>query len=118
MQTRDLYESLYLYRAHCTSVYDGDTVTLDIDMGFNHWIKARKCRLHGIDTPELRGQDREAGIAARNRLRQLILNQPVIVRSIKDKSGKFGRLLVEIYCHGANINQQLVNEQHAIIYKP
>ena len=116
MQTRDLYDGLYLYRAYCTSVYDGDTVTLDIDLGFNHWIKGRKCRLYGINTPELRGDDKEAGIAARNRLRQLTLNQPVMIKSIKDRSGKFGRLLVEIYCHGANINHQLIDENHAVRY--
>ena len=118
MLTKDLIDSLYLYRAVCTSVYDGDTVTLDIDLGFGHWIKGRKCRLFGINTPELRGDDKESGIAARNRLRQLINNQPVLIKSIKDKSGKFGRLLVEIYCHGANVNQQLINERHAVQYKP
>jgi len=39
-------ESLYIYRAKIVSVYDGDTVTADIDMGLNIWAHGEKLRLH------------------------------------------------------------------------
>ena len=49
---------LYTYKARCVSVYDGDSITLDIDLGFNHWMLNQKIRLLGIDTPEIRGPER------------------------------------------------------------
>ena len=63
---------LYRYNARCTSVYDGDSITLDIDLGFKHWMLGQKIRLFGINTPEVRGSDRLDGLIARDRLRELI----------------------------------------------
>lgn len=108
-------ENLYYYRGVCTQVYDGDSVTVDLDLGMRVWQRGIKCRLAGIDTPELRADEREAGLAARNRLRQLILNQEVIVHT--QKTGKYGRWLVTIYSDGININQKLLAEGHATEYK-
>ena len=48
----------YLYKATVTEVYDGDTITVDIDLGLNVWLKDQTLRLLGIDTPELRGEER------------------------------------------------------------
>ena len=47
--------NFYIYKAMCVGVYDGDTVTLDIDLGFNHSMNNQKIRLFGINTPEVRG---------------------------------------------------------------
>ena len=106
---------LYTYKARCTSVYDGDSVTLDIDLGFN--IRAnRKIRLLGINTPEIRGSDRLDGLIARDRLRELIEGKDIIMVSHRDKSGKYGRLLATIYANGLNVNQLLINEGLADIY--
>ena len=63
---------LYTYKARCTSVYDGDSVTLDIELGFNIVMHNQKIRLLGINTPEVRGSDRLDGLIARDRLRELI----------------------------------------------
>ena len=59
---------LYTYNARCTSVYDGDSITVDIDLGFNHWMLNQKIRLFGINTPEVRGAERPSGLIARDRL--------------------------------------------------
>jgi len=93
---------MYEYNAKVVSVYDGDTVTLDIDLGCFTWIASEKCRLFGIDTPELRGSDEEkkAGRAARDYLRNLIpLGSTIRIKTQLDKTGKYGRLLVNIFVH-------------------
>lgn len=101
---------MYEYKANVISVYDGDTVTLDIDLGCWVWKHSEKCRLFGIDTPELRGSERADGLVARDRLRELILGKQVIIKTYKDKEGKYGRLLVKIFLDGQNINDLLVEE--------
>jgi micrococcal nuclease len=102
--------SLFTYNALCTDVYDGDSVTLDIDLGFNMWMRNQKIRLLGIDTPELRGEERADGLVAAARLRDLIENHEVTLQSHKDKAGKYGRWLGTIYLDGVNINQLLLDE--------
>lgn len=110
---------LYEYNAVVTGVYDGDSVTVDVDLGFNTWIMNMKLRLYGIDTPEIRTRDTEekvAGLLARDYLRSLILNKKVCVVTEKDKTGKYGRYLAEIYLDGVNINQQLLARGYAEKY--
>ena len=50
--------NLYYYRARVKSVYDGDTCTVDIDLGLRVWLKGEKLRLYGINASELRGSER------------------------------------------------------------
>jgi len=106
----------YCYKARCVSVYDGDTVTLDISLGFNVVMHKQKVRLLGINTPEVRGEERELGLVSRDRLRELIDDKDVIIVTHRDKGGKYGRLLATIYLDGVNINQQLVDEGLAEAY--
>ena len=108
---------LYTYKARCTSVYDGDSVTLDIDLGFNIVMHNQKIRLLGINTPEVRGSDRLDGLIARDRLRELIEGKDIIMVSHRDKSGKYGRWLATIYANETNVNQLLIDEGLAEIYK-
>ena len=96
-------------------MYDGDTVTLDISLGFGVTMR-EKIRLLGINTPEVRGKERELGLISRDRLRELIDYKDVIIVTHKDKGGKYGRLLATIYLDGVNINQQLVDEGLAEAY--
>jgi micrococcal nuclease len=111
------------------SVYDGDTVTADIDLGFYFHFTKAKLRLYGIDTPELRGPEREAGIAARDYLRELILGQEVRIET--HGKGKYGRWLATIWkpiwkptdlnleaMAYQNINKLLVNKGFAVEYLP
>ena len=106
---------MYEYRAKVISVYDGDTVTVDIDLGFEVWLRDQRVRLLNINTPEVRGKSKKEGIVARDALRQRILDKEVILKS--DRRGKYGRWLVEIFVENENINQWLLNEGLAVPYE-
>ena len=100
----------YVYSAVVTDVYDGDTVTVTIDLGFNVLLSDQKIRLLGVDTPELRGEEREEGLKVRDQVRKMILNKKVIIRTHKDKKGKYGRWLAEVFIEGKSINEWLKKE--------
>ena len=50
---------MYRYRVEVTRIVDGDTVDVDIDLGFGMTYKKQRVRLMGIDTPESRTRDLE-----------------------------------------------------------
>lgn len=109
---------VYGYPAVITDVYDGDTVTADIDLGFQT-RRTEKLRLIGIDAPEVRGEERPHGLVARDALRERILDQDVTVCTFEDKRGKYGRTLARIYVDGQhNINAWMVLTDHAEPYWP
>ena len=113
--------SLYNYRAKVVGVYDGDSITIDIDLGLGVWSKGQKCRLSGIDTPEIRGEERIAGLKAKIRVSELILGKQVVIITEKDKTGKYGRWLATIWDLNddgvwVNINKLLISEGHAEAY--
>lgn len=106
---------MYNYKAKIISVYDGDTVTAVVDLGFLH-SQEMKLRLYGIDTPEMRGSEKIEGRRVRDILRDLILNKTVEIHTYKDKQGKYGRYLANIFLDGIDINQWLVDNGHAVPY--
>ena len=104
---------LYQYNAHVVSVYDGDTCTVDIDLGLNIWTRGEKIRLNRINAPELRKKERPKGLISRDYLRKRILDQSIILETIKDKKGKYGRYIGEIWVQDkkgkyTNISDELV----------
>lgn len=100
----------YKYKAIVVEIYDGDSVTVDIDLGFNNWIKNMKLRLYGVDTPELRGDERSDGLISKQYMIDNILGKEVIVQTIKDKKEKYGRYLAVIWLNDININEKLLEE--------
>lgn len=88
---------MYEYEAIVTSVYDGDTVTVDIDLGLGVWKRGERIRLARIDAPEIRGAERPEGLLSRDFLRSLILGNKVQIVTIQDKKGKYGRYIGDIY---------------------
>lgn len=109
---------MYKYKAKIISVYDGDTVRANIDLGFGihnngNTGKGESLRLFGINAPEVRGEAREKGLESRDRLRELILGKEVEIHSIKDSKGKYGRYLANIFLDNENINEKLVSEGFA-----
>jgi len=49
---------MYEYSCTIARVVDGDTVDVDIDLGFGLWVRGERVRIHGIDTPESRTRDK------------------------------------------------------------
>ena len=95
-----MLESLYTYRAVVTRVIDGDTLDLNVDLGMHIFHKIR-VRLAGIDTPETYGvkktsEEYKAGKLATERVKELVLNKAVIIRTTKDSKGKYGRYIADI----------------------
>jgi len=113
---------MYEYRIKCVDrIVDGDTIDVTLDLGFDIHHKTR-VRLWGINTPEKRTRDLEEkkrGYAASERLTELLSGDVDIILKTKEK-GKYGRYLGVIYikdeCGKKDINQQLVNEGHAVEY--
>lgn len=107
----------FTYSATVVEIYDGDTVTLDVDLGFNIRFK-NKFRLYGIDAWEVRGEERERGLVARDWLRQVFpVDSVLFIKTEKDQTGKYGRYLVTMYRKTpqgfVNINKELVRLGHA-----
>ena len=114
---------MYSYDAVVNNVVDGDTVDLNIDLGFKTYLHDVRCRLIGIDTPECRGKNKcEAGIVAKETVTSELLHQTVRIRSYKDdtvdiNSDSFGRWLVRVYLKdGTDYNQSLVDRGLAVPY--
>jgi len=101
-------------------VVDGDTIDVEIDLGFD-LTKKERVRLGGIDTPESRTRDLEEkklGLQAKDYLKSLIMNaDKLIVRTEKD--GKFGRMIGYLYMNPdatVSLNQMLIDEGFAWMY--
>lgn len=111
---------LYHYTALVTDVYDGDTITVDIDLGLNMWLRHQRIRLWKVNTPELKGDHRQRGLEVRDLVRDMVLHRYVVLRTILDKrgrdqTGKYGRLLGEILLEDEdgevlNINEYLLSK--------
>lgn len=108
---------MYEYRAFVRKIYDGDTVTVDIDLGFGVVLKNQKMRLLRINAPEVRGEQRPEGLKSRDALRNKIANKWVKIKTQKDKKGKYGRWLAEIWHEEECVNDWLIKEGHAILYE-
>lgn len=111
-------ENLYHYRALITDIYDGDTCTVDIDLGLNTWVRGEKIRLYRINAPELRGVERPAGLLARDFFRDLVEGKEITIQTIKDRKEKYGRYLGEVWFKDdagewQNVNDLLVAKGHA-----
>lgn len=93
-------------------IYDGDTITVILDLGMKMYVE-KVIRLYGIDTPEIRGEEREDGLISRAWLVEKIEGATnVYIRTFKDKSGKYGRLIGSVYIddESRSLNDQLVAE--------
>lgn len=112
--------SLYTYNAELVRVIDGDTIVVDWDLGARVWLRGEKLRLAAINTPELRGDEYEAGHAARSYVLEKLIKHPMRITTIKDKKGKFGRYLafVDYKKDGewVSLNSELVDCGHAVNY--
>ena len=109
---------MYEYKCEVDRVVDGDTVDVIIDCGFSIFHKAR-VRMYGIDTPESRTRDKDEkarGLMSKDFLSNMLKKGDVIIKTKKDKKGKFGRILGELHVGDTNINQSLIDNFLAVEY--
>tara|TARA_B100000902_G_scaffold34893_1_gene41991 strand:- start:74083 stop:74541 length:459 start_codon:yes stop_codon:yes gene_type:complete len=117
---------MYEYRCKVIRVIDGDTVDVDIDLGFDIMLRDERVRIMGIDTPESRTRDKvekKFGLASKVRLKELIGGKsgPILKTQInkkgEDMRGKFGRILGDFVTDdGRLVTDILVEEGHAVAY--
>ena len=115
---------MYEYRITVLKVVDGDTVDVDIDLGFGIWQRNERVRIMGIDTPESRTSDdteKVFGLAAKKRLTELLQEHTILVTEVnkkgEDMKGKFGRILGDFKTDDGNVvTEVLINEGHAVAY--
>lgn len=110
---------MYEYRCKILKVVDGDTVDVDIDLGFGVWMRGERVRLYGIDTPESRTRDqveKKYGLMAKNFLKNTLAHEDVVLKTHKDATGKFGRILGELLIDGESVNQLMIENHHAVGY--
>ena len=115
---------MYTYRCKILRVVDGDTVDVDIDLGFGIWMHKERVRMMGIDTPESRTRD----LVSKERLKDILpvgskqILKTQIDKSGEDAKGKFGRILGDflVYYPPADCEMGctkiLINEGYAVEY--
>ena len=110
---------MYEYNCEVKRIVDGDTVDVVIDLGFDIHYSSR-VRLYGIDTPESRTRNKDEkvrGLMSKKYLTDALSKGQVVIKTHKDKKGKFGRVLGEMYVADKNINLMMVDDHLAVKYK-
>jgi micrococcal nuclease len=115
----------YIRRARIVRLVDGDTCVIDVDMGMAITVRAT-VRLYGINTPEVRGPEKVAGHAATQHLADLLVQfkhegeWDIVVKTYKDRRGKFGRYLASLIGadqdgNPVDLNMKMVADGHAVV---
>ena len=114
---------MWTYRCKLRRVVDGDTVDVDIDLGFGIWQMNERVRIMGIDTPESRTRDKiekKFGLAAKAKLKSLLGPNPVLQTTIskkgEDMKGKFGRVLGDFLQDDKSVAKTMCETGHAVAY--
>jgi len=115
---------MYEYRCKLRRVVDGDTVDIDIDLGFDIWLTNQRVRLYGVDTPESRTRDKEEkkyGLAAKAYVEKFLDDEWLTLKTAEFNAvGKFGRILGSLYRTSSfadqSLNEYLIEKHHAVPY--
>ena len=115
---------MYEYKCKIVKIIDGDTVDVDIDLGFGVWLHKERVRLYGIDTPESRTRDldeKKYGLIAKDMITKFMpLGSTQTLITQKDKSGKYGRILGKFKVNDGNydiiLNDWMITNHHAVAY--
>jgi len=105
---------MYKYKAKLIKIIDGDTLDVLVDLGFGIFHKIR-LRLIGINTPEIFGrhvkEEKPLGLKFKHKLEEILSSEDeFIVRTYKDKKGKYGRYLAEIQLKNGSEVTKLLKE--------
>jgi len=102
---------MHTYKCTILRVVDGDTVDVDIDLGFGVWMRKERIRVLGIDTPESRTRDKVEktyGILAKNFVKSYLpVGSVQVLQTEKDGTGKFGRILGKFLVHDIKEDRQM-----------
>tara|TARA_R100001510_G_C7625774_1_gene185659 strand:- start:534 stop:926 length:393 start_codon:yes stop_codon:yes gene_type:complete len=107
------------YPCVITKIIDGDTIDVDIDLGFDCWVHKQRIRLYGIDTPESRTRDLEEkkyGLAAKAFVEKFIPLGSTALLNTKEK-GKYGRYLGDFKVKNQWLCTELLKHRHAVKYE-
>jgi len=114
---------MWTYRCKLRRVVDGDTVDVDIDLGFGIWQMNERVRIMGIDTPESRTRDKiekKFGLAAKAKLKTILGKTTVLNTTINkkgvDMKGKFGRVLGDFLHNNKSVAKIMCETGHAVPY--
>jgi micrococcal nuclease len=110
---------MYEYEATIRRWVDGDTVDVDIDLGFGIIYSNQRVRLYGIDAYEQRTRDldeKQKGLAATAYASEMApVGSQIKIKTYKE--GKYGRILGEIFVNDENLNLLLIESGHAVKYE-
>ena len=115
---------MYHYPCKIIKIVDGDTVDGDIDLGCGVWMRNQRIRMYGIDAPESRTSNQTEkvyGVASKRFLEGMCDDKNgLVLRTHKDKKGKFGRILGELWrttdYADQSINEYMIEKYHAVRY--
>ena len=117
---------MYEYKCRIIKVVDGDTIDVDIDLGFSITLSNQRIRLQGVDTPESRTRDLEEkkfGLLAKEVVESYCpLGASITLKTTKDERGKFGRILGDFFVYDAGtdrwklLSEILIDNHYAVAY--
>ena len=112
----------FLYKCIIQRIVDGDTIDVDIDLGFGIWLRKERVRIAGIDTPEKRTRDKVEkvfGLAATAKAHELVPEgSECIIRTRRDKAGKYGRTMGDFVMQDGRLyTEVMVETHHAVPYE-
>jgi micrococcal nuclease len=115
---------MYQYKCKIIKVLDGDTVDIDLDLGFKIILANQRVRMAGVDTPESRttiAEEKVRGLLSKKKLAEkLPIGSWQIIETQKPDSNddKFGRILgVFVLEDGTRVNDWLIQNNYAVPYK-
>jgi len=105
----------YVFNAKVVRVLSGDTVALDVDLGFGVWTHNQAFKLQGVPTsPALDGPDKAAAMQAKTKTHAVLTpGAEVVLQSIKDKTDKSGAYHAVLWLNGENLNAEIAKSQAA-----
>jgi len=111
---------MYEYNALIVDVYDGDTYTFEIDLGFSIKVKS-KLRLYGINCPEVKGASKVKGTEVRDYVRTLILGKTIPIKVYK--TDKYGRYVADVFPFGygseydlQSLSTHLIDKGYGVVF--
>lgn len=109
----------YKYRFKLDKVHDGDTIYGWVDRGFGT-LSYKKIRMFGIQAPEIKTKglaEKKQGLYVREWLSEKLEGKTIVLQTYKDKTGKYGRVLAEVYADDEHIQSTMLKEKLVKVYE-